>query len=793
VNSFTPVIHVSAQSNTPGSALSISGTGFASGEKVTFTLGSATSSSTADSSGSANGSLVIPSIAAGTYAITGTGQTSGALGMDFFYVGTFYPNAFPSSYYAIPGQTISFSGSGFGSSETINLYVASSGTQPIANFTSDASGGFKNAGSSTVPFSAAGTTLTFRLLGQTSRVSVDLPVSIGQLFPSATPSDYYVSPGTSLSFSGTGFAPGETIAVTTPGSGTMSSFSADSAGNFSQAGAFTVPFGFAGSTRDFTLTGQTSGAKIPTSVTFGNFYPSITPSSYFVLPGQAFTLAGTGFAPSEQIAISINGSSTAISPADKWGGFSGVAFTAPYLSNSILSVAASGISSHASATVPVAVGGLYPVVNPNSYYLAPGDAISFSGTGFAPGETINVAHNAITLTTIAANASGSFSGASTSIPISGSGDFVFLFKGNLSGASFPLTVTIAQLFPVVVSDIYYAQPGTTARISGTGFAKGENVRISINSSPVGTTSANSMGNVDSFPVTIPFGTQTAVVKMTGASTGASGQTSIAIASFYPSVTPSTYYTAPGSSVNFSGTGFAANESVSILLNGKAAGSATTTSAGSFSATTTIPVSATSARYDFSGSLSGASVGFDIGLAALHPWILLGSYWANGGTPWTVNGYGFAAGEAVTLSMDGTSFATSTADGSGNFVFSGNVPFGSPGDKTISATGGLSGASATSPFTMAPVWVDIRLESYAGAPGTPVTFMGSGYFPNETIQITTDRTGSSPVYTFSTDARGAFHNSGYVIPSSFAGGALTISIKGNHSMAPKDIVYWVTGP
>ena len=94
--------------------------------------------------------------------------------------------------------------------------------------------------------------------------------------------------------------------------------------------------------------------------------------------------------------------------------------------------------------------------------------------------------------------------------------------------------------------------------------------------------------------------------------------------------------------------------------------------------------------------------------------------------------------------------------------------------------------------VAPVWTNLQLGSYAGAPGVAITFIGSGYLPNEPIQIMTDRTGTTIVHTFNADNNGVFNNSGYTIPADFAEGDLTLTVKGTNSFTSKDIVFYVTG-
>jgi hypothetical protein len=138
------------------------------------------------------------------------------------------------------------------------------------------------------------------------------------------------------------------------------------------------------------------------------------------------------------------------------------------------------------------------------------------------------------------------------------------------------------------------------------------------------------------------------------------------------------------------------------------------------------------------------------------------------------------------------FGTANTDASGNLTYSGTVPYGPAGALVINAVGTGSGASATASMTRPQIYTNLQLGSYAGAPGTAIDFIGSGYLPNETITITTDRTGTTPVFSFTADVSGSFNNSGYIVPSTWTGGPLVLTAVGNHSYAPTSITYYVTG-
>ncbi len=81
---FTLTVHTATlaltpHSGTPGSGFTVTGSGWAHGERVTITFGTTTlTPATASSSGTIDQSETVPSVSAGSYTVTATGQTSGA-------------------------------------------------------------------------------------------------------------------------------------------------------------------------------------------------------------------------------------------------------------------------------------------------------------------------------------------------------------------------------------------------------------------------------------------------------------------------------------------------------------------------------------------------------------------------------------------------------------------------------------------------------------------------------------------------------------------------------------------
>lgn len=431
---------------------------------------------------------------------------------------------------------------------------------------------------------------------------------------------------------------------------------------------------------------------------------SLSITAPVTIPGATASISGSGFSSGEVVHVTFGAHSVDLT-ANGSGSFS-TSLTIPTVPASLQFASAFGVSSGKWALGYIWISGFSPMVSPNSWYVLPGAALSFSGTGFGPNETVTATYASSTLATFTTDASGSFTGPGGSLP-------------------------------VVLNN-------TTANITFTG-----------NSSAVSTS------------VTITIG------------------------QLYPSIAPSTWYTAAGSVISLTGSGFASNEAINVAA-GSAHASSTADVTGSFSIPALqLPGTGGALAITATGGASGASAIANIFLTTPSPWLTFSTYWAQGGSPLTIFGNSFAANEQVGLSSGSSVIGTTTADNSGNFSFPTAVPFAPSGQITITGVGGTSGVSASSQITVAPVYVDLQLASYAGAPGAAVTFIGHGYLPNEPIQLTTDRTGSAPVATFTADASGNFGGT-YTVPSDFAPGLLNLSVFGTHSFVTKNILYYVTG-
>ena len=521
--------------------------------------------------------------------------------------------------------------------------------------------------------------------------------------------------------------------------------------------------------------------------------PSISFTSISTSPFSILNVAGSGFAPNETVRISL-GLNFFDAVANANGDFINASVTIPNLSSGVYIILGVGQASGRVAFNQIWVSPFYPNASPNAWHINPGSTLTWSGNGFAPNETITITDQFNTqFSSFVTDSNGAFSSAGASqVPYSLRNTIAtFTLNGNLSGISLPFILSITEMYPFANPSSWYALPGTNVTFSGGGFGANEEVGVHIGGNPLPVTSffTDSTGAfTDVGNVTLPFGT--ANYQLIGHGTGLSVSIPVTLAAFYPSVSPSTWYAPSGNTVTFSGSGFAPNEMISV--SNAASGSFAADSTGSFAGKSFTLPNINPATFTFTGQSSGAVASNGISVAQRSVWTTLSNYWAQGGSPLTIFGHGFANNETVSFSQGGNVFGSTAADGQGDFSFATTVPFAPSGDITVTATGQSSSAVANSQMFVAPVWTNLQLGSYAGAPGVAITFIGSGYLPNEPIQIMTDRTGTTIVHTFNADNNGVFNNSGYTIPADFAEGDLTLTVKGTNSFTSKDIVFYVTG-
>jgi hypothetical protein len=245
-------------------------------------------------------------------------------------------------------------------------------------------------------------------------------------------------PGSRVTISATGFGAGETVDVYWGRvSGTpAATLTANSSGGISSA-SIAVGVAPVGNTT-LVLIGQRTHTTATVPYLMLGLYPSSAMHPYAIRAGHSVTFTGTGFAPSEQVLIYLNGSGgvpALTTTASSNGGFS-VSFAIPFGLKGRQSLTAIGNESRASARNGFLVMPYMPSVQASTYGALPGTTISFYAKGFAANEVVLVYTDGKLVTAFRVNSQGSASAAGSYVVPSGVANGIyFKLVGQQSGGT----------------------------------------------------------------------------------------------------------------------------------------------------------------------------------------------------------------------------------------------------------------------------------------------------------------------------------------------------------------------
>jgi len=246
---------------------------------------------------------------------------------------------------------------------------------------------------------------------------------------------YSGNASSTVGVSGFGFGSNEKVGLNLDGNSAQAS--TDNSGTFN--GSLTVPQQPAGS-YTVNANGRSSGTSASAPYYINGYYPKVTPSAWFLTPGQTLSFAGNGFAPNETVIVS--GDENFTVTADQNGNFSKAgSMIVPYSwQNQKQSFAFAGNRSAYHITINTSVGSFYPNLNPSSYYVGVGQGMNASATGFAPNEQVQFQINGSSVGQQRADGSGNASIGFTA-PSSGS-NFTLTAVGLSSGRTVSHTITL---------------------------------------------------------------------------------------------------------------------------------------------------------------------------------------------------------------------------------------------------------------------------------------------------------------------------------------------------------------
>ncbi|MBI4284614.1 MAG: IPT/TIG domain-containing protein [Chloroflexi bacterium] len=782
-----PAIQVTPQTGSPGTSVTITGSGFFASETgITVTWDGAVVQSgiLADTQGNWFTIFVIPPAASGIHTIDAFGSQTGAAavpGVPFSVHGAISTNRNTGP----TGTSVTVTGSGFGLSET-GITVTYDGTALTPNLTASSLGGWST--TITIPASASGshtidargnTTLATTVADQTFTVT-----------PSISTSRTSGSPGSTATITGTGFAANETgITVTYDGTALASNLTANAQGGWSTT--ITIPPSTAGA-HAIDASGNITSAATITGLTFTTG-ASISASRTTGPPGTSVTITGSGFGAGETgIVVTYDG--TALTPnltASAQGGWS-TTITIPPSTAGSHTIDAAGAITTATAIADITFT-TTPTIAISRTSGTVGSPLTVSGSGFGANETgIVVTLDGSSLGSgVSASAQGGWS-TNVVLPAAASGPHIIDARGTTTlGAS--VSDLTFNVLPLVTINRVSGSPGTSVTVTGSGFGASESgITVTFDGTTVASgITANAQGGWTanlSIPASISgphtidtFGTTTAV-------------TSVQDVSFTvgPSIVISRTSGSPGNMVTVTGAGFGANEAgITVTYDGTAVASNISTNAqGGWSTTFTVPASPSGPHtIDASGAVTAAAAVIDLTFTT-GPTIAISRTSGNPGSSLTVTGAGFGPSEAgITISLDGSTITSNiSANAQGGWSTTFTIPVVTSGAHTIDAFGATTAAAAVPDmaFTVTPT---MSISRTSGTPGSSATVSGAGFGANEAgIIVTWD--GSPAVTGILANAQGSWSTT-LTIPASASGPHAVKASSSITQIASSEVSFHVT--
>jgi hypothetical protein len=445
--------------------------------------------------------------------------------------------------------------------------------------------------------------------------------------------------------------------------------------------------------------------------------------------GSNVVISGTGFGPGGVITITFELGIVATLPpiveANSMGSFT-ASFTVPSASPGARTIRASdNIGGSAQATYTVT-----PLITFTATGRA-GTAVTITGTGFAPSNTVSIKFDAVTLASAPTDPTGGFTQVIT-VPNAPAGSY-FISAIDPLGAAASAAFTVTPLITLSPSS---GVVGTVLTINGAGFT--------ASSSIVLTFAGNSMTTTPPSITTDPYGAFTASFAAPNNPTGgwsvraqdSNGLQSVATYTITTKLTLSSTTGTVGTVVTAKGAGFAAGSQVTLTFDAQTLTTTPSTifadPSGRFEVSFPIPESTGQVHTIVASDSTGNRLSSSYTVSAS---IKLSPTSGNIGESILLTGAGFGPASLITVTFNSDMVATTpttietSPQGSFTAVFS--VLTATPGANTVRATDNVGGA-ATATFTALR---KITLSSSSGTPLSSLLITGQGFDPSSTITLT----------------------------------------------------------
>lgn len=275
-------------------------------------------------------------------------------------------------------------------------------------------------------------------------------------------------------------------------------------------------------------------------------------------------------------------------------------------------------------------------------------------------------------------------------------------------------------------------PATNLDVTASGFGSGEQLLVSIedmqgHSYEQVTLIASAQGDLAETPLIPPQQLETGSYQIivTGSESHRTASTTFRMHDIPPTLTLVTYYGKPGQQVGYNGSGFIADERVTIYLGSATVplGRIQATDTGAISGVFTIPTLPPGEyKLTMQGAYSQTPVSVGFGIQGFAPWVVLDRYSVTPGQSIGLTGQDFAAGEQVFVYLNsphGIPVLRLTADTSGQISVQDTwTPTGVTGRNTLFFVGQTSKATTSVDFMVQPAPETAPQPTTAPAPSAP---------------------------------------------------------------------------
>lgn len=651
-----------------------------------------------------------------------------------------------------PGATIAVSGQGFAASTAVSLYLGSSSGTLLGSATTDASGNLPST-NIMVPDQPGG---AYGITAMQGNISANAAFSIVPQISLPSPNAY---PGEVVTITAKGFAPNNAVDlfIDTISSQSDLYFYANSNGDASVP--FTFPTYIPGGHHVVVAVDTSSGVPLiaQTSV---NMQPYLSP-----MAGQAGskeTLYGVGFAANEAVNVywgkatgQLLGSATAYTDGNL-----SFAFTVPTgLSAGVYPVTVVRTKHFPlHVTVPLTIKPLLLTITPGG--IRSGQPVQAQLSGFLANETVWLNWNANgggQLTSFYTNQSGFAKGSFTPYYTS-PGSYTITASDN-QGLQATSTLNIGPGISLGTGNTG-GIPGQTITIYGGGFAANETINIYLQT-PATDEVTTTTGTAGVFTVNLTLPNtynQSARYFLYAVSTTGTDRATIPFKFTPPSLSACNFFLTScgelpyGQGVDFTGDSFAPNEVVDLVWNYQQPGQFLLAKVqcffgNNFSINKTVP------NVPGQGAVTIAAIGESSHLIAtttliIDPAIYDNVYNVSAGAKVNVNGGGFGAGDALTLTLAGQTVGALNTQSDGTFATSFKMPaINGAGNLSLTVTDTATNVALSLTIFYTPT---ITVSPSVVQNGDTVIITGKNFSANAQIQVFA---GSNPYY--KADANGNF--------------------------------------